>query len=334
MDDEASGLTHHRPAPTWLRVAGAISPFAESIGLLVWLTWLWNVDVARPFDNLLVWVLTAILVLALTIAIAFTAKSAGTAHNHAHQEEADGHRRPAAAHYRQRNVMLAVSGALGLLIGATMVVRGVQSLDQPAGYEVAIITVLSLVAGFALPGLTYAAKATDGSLYSRRRSALTGWLGQIEEERRTNLDAAGSLLDESAKVEQTVVLESLPRVARATEATVHAAVLPYEWAYVQVGVEDIALPPRPSVTGTDERGKACIMQSITCGLPHAPALDLQPFQDRWERIKALHEQRDELGAELEGAKAQMFPGTSNTTRAATGQMIPTGVQRRERVGHG
>jgi hypothetical protein len=297
--DQAAGLTHHEPASPLLRGFGAVAPFLESGPLLMGLTVLWNVNWLNPLQNPMRWATAFVLVIVLTVAMAVTTKRAGTSHNHARQEAADGNRRAAQRHYQQRNWLLGVSAALGAIVAAAIVARGVQMLDQPTVWDVAFVILVSLVVGFALPGLAYLAKAVDGSLYSRRRGELVTWLDQVEEERRTSTEVAAAMLDESARVEQTVVLESLPQVARAIEAAVHGAVQPYEWAYIQIGVDNIALPPRPSVTGVDEDGKPCIVQSITCGLEHAPALDLQPIKDRWERITRLHGQRRELSEELE-----------------------------------
>jgi len=308
-DDEEAGLTHHKPAPAWLRVFGAVSPFLELVALLAWLTWLWNVDWLRPLQNPLRWATAAVLVIVLTVAVAFTAKSAGMAHNHGRQEAHDGNRHAAERHFLLRNWMLVPSLVLGAIVSGTIVARGIQALDRPTGYEVTLVVLVSLVAGFALPGLAYAAKATHGSLYSRRRADLEEWGHEVEEKQTTDMEVADSLLGESARIEQNLVSEALPKVAEDAITEVYGAVQPYEWAYIQIGVDNITLPARPSVRGFDDDGKPYIVQSITCGLDNAPALDLQPIKDRMNRIDVLHRERLEREEALKRIKPIRFMPT-------------------------
>jgi len=298
--DLASGLTHHKRTPTWLRIAGEVSPFLEIVGLLSWLTRLWNADVLHPTGGggLIVWVLTLVLVVLSAVAVAFAAKAGGVAHNRAREARAEGNMHAAEPLFTKRNWMLAVCGVLGAIISTTLIIRGLQSLDNPRWYEIAAIVALCLVAGFAMPGLAYAAKATDGSLHSRRADELQAWGAQVAETQTQNEEAAQGLLAQATDLDSTVVHTSLPKVAEDTVAEVYTAVQPYEWAYVQVGATNIELPACPSITAIDPDGKPYIVQSITCGLPGAPALDLQPIKTRMGRIEVLRDQRETLYQEL------------------------------------
>jgi len=305
--DHAAGLKHHERAPAWLRVVGAVAPYAEIIGLLTLLTFLFNVDILHPGTNLLAWVLTAVLVLVCAVTVAFAAHTGGVAHNQAREATGEQNEHAAEPLRVKRNLMIGLCAFLGAIVSATLIIRGLESLDQPSWYEVATIIALCVVAGFALPGLAYACHALDGSLLSRRVDALSAWLSKIKEEQTQNIEAAQGLIGQAVATDTTVSYDALPKVVDDTVSEVYAAVKPYEWAFVQVGASNIELPARPSVIEVDEDGHQDLVQSVSCGLTGAPALDIQPIKTSQTRLEVLRDQRSALISDLGDIKPIEFP---------------------------
>jgi hypothetical protein len=306
--DEDAGLTHHVRVSHWLDVAGEVLPFLEIVGLLAWLTFLWNVNILHPTagGGLLVWVLTVVLVLLVAIAVAFAAKTAGVAHNQAREARVEGKMSAAEPLFNKRNWMLGLCAFLGVVLSATLIIRGLQALEDPAWYTSATIIAVSLIAGFAMPGLAYAAKAMDGSLHSRRADELTAWGTEVARVQVENKQKAQSLVSQAKDLDAIVVNISLPRVIADTVSEVCQAIRPYEWGYIQVGASGISLPAYPEITATNDKGQVHLVKSFSCGLDGAPSLDTGPARTAMGHVVTLRHQREDLERDIDSIELVKF----------------------------
>ena len=308
--DREGGIKVHQHLAQWVIALGHILPYVEVVGLLAWFTWLWHVDILRPFTNLLVWILTAVLVLVFTFAVAFLSKRAGWYHNHAREERSSGNPHEAEKLYFYRNGLLGIAAGLGLVLFSTLAVRGVDALsgDDKTVSNILIITSLCLVVGFAMPGFAYAGQAFNGSVRSRRLASLSAWGNDMSEQQADAIDIAKSSLDACEEIIGTLISATLPRVCEETVTEVYSAVRCYHFAFIQIGSSNIQLPSKPGIFQEDSNGVKRLVSEIALEVDGASALSMQPVTDRLNRLATYEAQLVSLGRQLEQVKKLPFSG--------------------------
>jgi len=296
--DEAVGIGVHRRHRGLLRLAAALAPYLEVAATLTWLAALWNVNVLRP-DKPLVFVTTIVITLVCAATVAVAARQAGLAHNQARELAAEGSFAAAEPMTTRRNAMAVITGLLGVVLTAALLIRAIEALDVPdrMWWNLAVVAALCVVTGMAMPGVAYLFHAIDGSSVSRLRDELARWRVDIEDDQADRLHLAQAHLDEARRTMHTLVTVTLDSVCRDTIVRLCASQVVYRLALTQVCAATAPEPTPPTVfegTATNTQ----IARSISCGVPDAALLDLQPLIDTWHRVVSERRRETDLRRSL------------------------------------
>lgn len=209
---KAAGFTIDVRVPNWLRIAGVLSPWAESFGILVYVTFLWNVNWLRPWDDFMSFITALILVVFMPLLQKYCAEQAGHAHNSCRLNKQEGLDIPAHADEVNRNWYLAGAIFIATVVTAAIVVRGLIALDVPNWWEPIIITLLAAVVGYGTAILAYAAVALDGTRYSRENDELTAQGEAFDADWEAEVEIAEMGLEKAENNERHLIDGSFPKV--------------------------------------------------------------------------------------------------------------------------
>ena len=209
---EATGSTIDRRAPHWLKVAGKVAPWAELLGIAVYVTAQWNVYWLQPWQDWLSFFTALVLVIGLPLMQKFFAERAGHSHNDYCLAKYEGLNVQAHEHMVKRNWYLVgtfVVSTAGMVI---LAVRGIMAMDSPSQSEVWIIAAMAIIVGYGIAILAYSAIAIDGTRYSRERDELTVQGDAYAAEWEDIVDSVKADLDQAEDDEQRVIEVKFPKV--------------------------------------------------------------------------------------------------------------------------
>jgi hypothetical protein len=209
---KAAGSTIDVRVPNWLRIAGALSPWAESFGILVYVTFLWDCDWLRPWDDFMSFITALILVIFMPLLQKYCSEHAGHAHNSYRLNDLEGLDIPARADKVKRNWYLAGALFIATVVAATIVIRGLIALDMPNRWEIAVITLLAAIVGYGTAILAYAAIALDGTRYSRENDELTAQGEAFAADWEAEIEEAQQSLEKAANNERHLIEGAFPKV--------------------------------------------------------------------------------------------------------------------------
>jgi len=161
-----------QPAPPWLQAVGKWAVWFESLGILAYTTFIWNVDWFRPWTNPIPFITALVMVICLPLLQRFFAERAGHAHNSYRLNLHEDLETAAKRDKSKRNWYLAAALLVASIVTATVVIRGYVSLDVANWWEPAVVAGLAAVVGYGSAILAYAAVALDGSRYQRDRDSI------------------------------------------------------------------------------------------------------------------------------------------------------------------
>lgn len=208
----AAGSTIDQRAPSWLVIAGKIAPWAEVLGIAVFVTALWNVHWLAPWNDWLTFFTALVLVVGMPIMQKYFAEHGGKAHNDYRLAKYEGLDIPAREQLIKRNWYLTgafVVATAGMVI---LAVRGIIALDAPTLWETLIIGSMAAIVGYGTVILAYSATATDGTRYQREADELTAQGEAYASEWKAATDSAKRGLNEAQNDEHAVIEGKFPKV--------------------------------------------------------------------------------------------------------------------------
>lgn len=293
--DVERGQAHHRRVPRWFRWLGKGSPYGEALGLIVFLTFVLNVEWTNPIADPLTWTLSIVVVLATLLFTPRVVERAGDGWNK--RREAIAERQLEAA--RRATRRLAVNGVIAtvvsLVIVAGLVERALAVTDDSLTESMlALIIALCVIAGLAMPAIAFLAVAWDGSSISRENEGLVKQLDAGLAEDQGLRNEARSLDQTCAQKELHVGTELAPAALRIVVEIAEEMRRAYAWLRVQIGGLPSAPPARPiqDLNGAETH-------SIDTGIPGAEPIRLQPLLTRGLRLKELQRRRQAAMTALE-----------------------------------
>lgn len=209
---QAAGSSIDVAAPTWLLVAGKLAPFVESLGILVYITFLWNVDWLRPWEDLLSFITAVVLVTFMPLLQKHFAEAAGRAHNEYRLNLQSGLDDAASAGRLRRDWHLGAALLIASIVTATIVIRGLIALDAPLWYESAIVSLLAGAVGLGTAVLAYAAVALNGTRYSRENAELLVQGDTHAAEWEADIGEAEEGLEQASNDERELIESAFPKV--------------------------------------------------------------------------------------------------------------------------
>ena len=93
--DGADGKHHHRVPALFQRLA-TWAPGLEAVGFLTFVTYYLNVPLFEPWQDWLGWSFAVVVVVVIILGQTWLVRHAGRSHNHAREDDVDGHRHEAA----------------------------------------------------------------------------------------------------------------------------------------------------------------------------------------------------------------------------------------------
>lgn len=165
--------------PRWLAIAGKLSPWAEMLGIFVFVSALWNVYWLKPWQDPLTFITALVVTIGIPVMQKYFAEEAGKEHNTGRLAEYEGLDDEARTHKVARNWYLAATFLVATVSMVLLAVRGVMFLDadpvtgtKPL-WQIYMIWAMAAIVGYGTAILAYAAKAVDGTRYKREVDELT-----------------------------------------------------------------------------------------------------------------------------------------------------------------
>jgi hypothetical protein len=302
--DVRRGRSHHKRVPTWVRVLGKIMPYGEGLGLVVLLTFWLNVEWTRPLVDPLTWTLALVVVLATLLFIPRVVERAAEGWNKRREAIAENQAdaRRAATRRLLSNGGIALVVSLAIVTG--LIERALAVIDNTIPQSMLVlIMALCIIAGLAMPAVSFIAIAWDGSSYSRENDDLIDQLDAGQAEDQDLRSKARSLDDACSQEETRINTEVAPAILRVAIDIANEAWRAYVWLRVQIGGLPSAPPRRPEQDLTADQPT-----SIETGIPAAEPIRLEPLVSRGLRIEELRRRRGELMTKLDELPAHPWAG--------------------------
>lgn len=199
-------------APGWLAKAGKYAPWAEVLGIGVFVTALWNVNLLRPWEDLLTFLTALVLTIGIPIIQKYVAESAGKEHNVARLAEYEGLDTQAHTHKVARNWYITATFVIATVSMVLLAVRGVMFMSAPSLWEIGMIWAMAAIVGYGTAVLAYAAKAVDGTRYMREVDELTSQGNAYAKKWQDDVASAEAEIRKSANNEGEIVNGKFPKV--------------------------------------------------------------------------------------------------------------------------
>jgi hypothetical protein len=209
---KAAGSTIDERTPNWLVIAGKVAPWAEVLGIAVFVTALWNVYWLAPWTDWLTFFTALVLVIGLPVMQKYFAEHAGKAHNAYRLADFEGLDAQALGHKVRRNWYLAGTFMVGTAGMVILAVRGIIALDDPTTWEIAVIAMMAAIVGYGTAILAYSRGAVDGTRYQREVDELTAQ-GEAHAARwQKHVLSAEADLQQAKNDEEEIVNVKFPKV--------------------------------------------------------------------------------------------------------------------------
>jgi len=208
----ASGSSIDQRAPRWLVIAGKIAPWAEVLGIAVFVTALWNIFWLKPWTDWLSFFTALVLVIGMPIMQKYFAEHGGKAHNDYRLAKYEGLDFQAHEHLAKRNWYIAGTAIVATAGMVILAVRGIMALDAPSLWQLAIIGTMAAIVGYGTAVLAYAAIAVDGTRYSRESDELTVQGEAHAADWQADVATAESALQQAENDEEDIINKDFPKV--------------------------------------------------------------------------------------------------------------------------
>jgi hypothetical protein len=308
-DDRTAGLTHHERVPRWQQWLRKLAPWADALGLLVFLTIYLNVPVFAPWVDPLSWTVGVIIVLAVTFGLKLTVSRSAKAFNAWREQSAERQN-----HEVEKSCRIAIrygifAGAIALVVAGTLVQRGSLALGDVSFAVNFTMVSLAMITGIVVPALAWWAEAHDGSSVSRERDQLARDLNHdYADHQDLREEYLGNKAD-SEDIEHRVLTDILPRIVDGVQSVVNNARHDYAWLLVQIGNTEQPPDPQPLQISSD---LAHPVGSISTGIPGADSVDLQVLWDVLARLHALRSGRAAIDQRYQALARHPWDHSANT----------------------
>jgi hypothetical protein len=302
--DIRRGRSHHKRVPAWVRVLGKIMPYGEGLGLVVLLTFWLNVEWTRPLVDPLTWTLALVVVLATLLFIPRVVERAAEGWNKRREAIAENQAEAKQAAIRRlfSNGVIALVVSLAIVTG--LIERALAVIDSTIPQSMLVlIMALCIIAGLAMPAVSFIAIAWDGSSCSRENDDLIDQLDAGRAEDQDLRSKARSLADTCHQEETHINTELAPAILRTAFDIANEAWRAYVWLRVQIGGLPTAPPRRPEQDLTSDQPA-----NIETGIPGAEPIRLEPLVSRGLRMKELRRHRSEMMSKLAEMPAHPWAG--------------------------
>lgn len=273
--DQAVGHRHHDRAPRWLTAIARSTPWLAGAGFVGYLA----AYLPMAFwTSLASWGYLAVVLPYIVLGQTWLVDRAARSHADLLAADADGQPGPAekARNRRFRFGTIAGLGAVGVTSGLAL--RAVEAAASVTFGGVALMVLLAMVVGVALPALRYLGTVSDGSKASRERDALVAGL---EADHATYEDLVAQVernLRGAEDIDRRLIGKTVPETIDHVQRVADQAIAPYAFLRLQIGGLG-GEPPLESPASDSTR--------IGTGIPGAPTVSLQPLLDRARRREQL-----------------------------------------------
>lgn len=300
--DRAVGHGHHDRAPRWLTTLARWTPGLGAAGFVAYLAMFLPVGF---WASLASWGYLAVVLPYLILGQTWLVDRAARAHADLLAAEAEGQPGPAEAarNRRFRFGTIAGLGALGVTSG--IVLRAVEASASVTVGGVALMVLLAIVVGVAMPGLRYLGTVSDGSKASRERDALVAGLEADHAAYEDLVAQVERNLRGAEDIDRRLIGKTVPETIDHVQRVADQAIAPYAFLRLQIGGLG-GEPPLETPASDSTR--------IGTGIPGAPSVSLQPLLDRARRREQLRVYGATLAARLRTLPAHPW----STTEAKRG----------------
>ncbi|MDR1427617.1 MAG: hypothetical protein LBJ08_07665 [Bifidobacteriaceae bacterium] len=325
-DARDSGETLHDRASAWLRPVATAFLVLDSAGLLAVLAGFLNVDLLRPWTNLLQFTLALFATAAIVVLQVVLAKMAGRGHNAVRYARwlldyrliyADKSIGQQAAEAKNRGVreatikrrgwvrdrQLAALGVVTVLASATIMVRALEVLSgySLSGFMLWTFYVVFSAAPPLMGLLLYLSDATDGSELSRRLEVLERGLSASLERYSMLMGRAREALQAGQAASARLWDRDINDVLTRVQDRLEEALPGFQFGEAQIGKrpEKIAKRSRQFVVRGDEGVDLTgLGDTISCGIPGGSTLDISLIRGKVEALLELDRRIGDLEREL------------------------------------
>jgi hypothetical protein len=282
--DRADGATHHELVSDWWRVISTTMQPADSATVTLFLAMVTNVNILKPWDNMIGWLTIVVLPVLLVLSQVWAAGLAGRRFNYWRQARWEGRRHDAERHLTSVLTWSAVTAVI-TSVPTTLILLRLRDMAQNNGldwpWQIALMA-FAVVVGLGVPMLKGGVVALDGSTLSRRQADLAAAVAQSRIEQEAALAQALTALGRLADALETLSTQTLPHIAWRYEQTKAFAAVIIDVVRILLGASE----PHP-VRPDDE-------PSTNPALPQPAALAL-----RQRRVHQLQKQVSVLQRRLD-----------------------------------
>lgn len=285
--DENNGKRHHRRVNPTIRSLAKLLPYAEALGLALFVALALNVNFLDPLDNLMGWSLAAVLVFVVLFVQPRYVNRSAEAYNHYREAVADQQSFPAEAAAKRAWTNGAIAAGFATFITGALVERFLAINAVTDDLVVGLMICLCILAGFGMPIGAWLAIAWDGSRKSRERDHLAE---QLDESlaRDTGIRNGIAQLDEDIQADTVLVTENhSTAIFNHADDVLDDARCDYAFLRIQLG----GLSEAPPYDTDNTPAKIGDDWKIHSRIPKTDSIHLKALEQRHRRLDAINEKR-------------------------------------------